>query len=158
MRAAHPRLFCVCVCARARRHSNRPLLLAVAIGAVPMLARLSIGMYVLAVQGRQCREAGACDGSYAVGWFGLCAEMFSTVAVCVASAHHLRYEMKTQVAQERAVFEAAEEKKRNKGVAELKQSLKKSFKSWCEKRLLLSHLYLKTIILPRQARDKHRKS
>ena len=28
----------------------------------------------------------------------------------------------------------------------------------CEKRLLLSHLHLKTIILPRQARDKHRES
>eukprot|EP01046_Picozoa_sp_COSAG06_P053182 COSAG06_NODE_9132_length_1978_cov_2.985631_3_plen_96_part_01 len=28
----------------------------------------------------------------------------------------------------------------------------------CETRLFLSHLLLKTIILPRQARDKHRKS
>eukprot|EP01046_Picozoa_sp_COSAG06_P007602 COSAG06_NODE_372_length_16686_cov_16.467354_16_plen_81_part_00 len=28
----------------------------------------------------------------------------------------------------------------------------------CEKRLFLSHLYLNTIILPRQARDKHGES
>jgi hypothetical protein len=29
---------------------------------------------------------------------------------------------------------------------------------WCEKRHLLRHLYFKTTFLPRQARDKHRKS
>jgi len=29
---------------------------------------------------------------------------------------------------------------------------------WCEKRLFLRHLYIKTNILPRQARDKHREN
>jgi|EP01046_Picozoa_sp_COSAG06_P004173 hypothetical protein len=29
---------------------------------------------------------------------------------------------------------------------------------WCEKRHFLRHLYIQTIILPRQARDKHRES
>eukprot|EP01046_Picozoa_sp_COSAG06_P015362 COSAG06_NODE_980_length_11224_cov_324.998382_7_plen_32_part_00 len=30
--------------------------------------------------------------------------------------------------------------------------------TWCEKATVLSTVYIETIILPRQARDKHRKS
>eukprot|EP01043_Picozoa_sp_COSAG02_P041844 COSAG02_NODE_3506_length_6636_cov_14.560808_2_plen_340_part_00 len=116
--------------ARVFRQSRQGLLIMVVGGAVPMLARVAIGMYVLAVMTRQCRQAGSCDGNYAVGWFGLAGELFATLVASVAAAHHLLDIRKTRVEQDRAVTEAAEEKMRKKGVAELKQSLKKTFKSW----------------------------
>jgi len=99
-------------------------------GAIPMIARVAIGMYVLTVMTRQCRQAGSCEGSYAIGWFGLAGEMFATLVASVAAAHHLLNIRKTRVEQEAAVREAADEKTRRKGVAELKQSLRKTFKSW----------------------------
>ena len=112
------------------RSSHQVLLTMVVGGVVPMLARVSIAMYVLAVMTRQCRHAASCEGAYAIGWFGLAGEMFGTLVVSVAATHHMLDTRKTRVAQETAVLEAADNKMRAKGVAELKQSLRKSFKAW----------------------------
>lgn len=95
-----------------------------------MLARLSVAMYVLATLTQPCRETDSCEGTYAVGWFALAGEMFGTVVAIVAAVHHMLESRKTRVAQERAKLEAAEATMRKKGVEDLKQSLKKSFKSW----------------------------
>lgn len=112
------------------RSSHQVLLTMVVGGALPMLARVSIAMYVLAVMTRQCRHAASCEGAYAIGWFGLAGEMFGTLVVSVAATHHMLDSRKTRVAQETAVLEAADKKMRARGVAELKQSLRKSFKAW----------------------------
>lgn len=112
------------------RHSHQVLLYLVVGGAVPMIARVSIAMYVLAVMTRKCREAAACEGTYTVAWLGLGAEMFGTLVAVVAAMHHMHVRRKTRIMQERTVIEAAEEKLRRKGVAELRKSLRQTFKSW----------------------------
>ena len=66
------------LCTAAAWHSHRPLLYGVAIGAVPMLARIGIALYILSVQTQRCREAESCPGITQIGWFGLATEMAGT--------------------------------------------------------------------------------
>eukprot|EP01047_Picozoa_sp_COSAG01_P046233 COSAG01_NODE_4323_length_5133_cov_3.742948_2_plen_715_part_00 len=110
---------------------QRRLLLAVVVGGALNMGRIALGLYLLWSLSLDCTGVnGTCPGYFAVGWLGLGGEAVTALTVVMLAAWTMHDHRRTAVAQQLAMDEAEDRRRRKQGVAIMRRSLRRSFKAW----------------------------